>query len=197
LKKNEISCLYTLEGKDIKQYSEHNTLLLCKVFKNSLNIKETTWLLQMIEEPFNISYGSIIDSIIPIFKDRLVQPLAATWNTISIQVKEGKGLDVKDITGKSDPYIRIIYEVNEEIHKFKTKAKSKTIDPVWDEKEFEIQYDNNLHVIRVECYDKDYFGKDELIGTFVLTISKIPTNEEYSRWFSLKGRKKKSQSSYR
>jgi len=58
-------------------------------------------------------------------------------------------------------------------------------------KEFEIQYDNNLHVIRVECYDKDYFGKDELIGTFVLTISKIPTNEEYSRWFSLKGRKKK------
>jgi len=191
--KNEIVSTYTLEGnKDIKPYSDYNTLVLCKIYKNSLIVKENTWLIQMIEEPYNISYGSTIDTIIPTLKDKHVQPLAATWSSLFIKVKEGKGLDVKDITGKSDPYIRIKYDLNNEPKKWKTKAKYRTVDPVWeDDNDLEIPFDNNLHVLRVECYDKDFLGKDELIGQFMLTLSKIPTNEEYSRWFSLKGKKKK------
>jgi len=189
---NEIVSTYTLEGKDMKKFSDYNTLVLCKIYKNSLLLKESSWLIQLIEEPFNVSYGNTIDTLIPVVKDQHVQPLAATWSSLSIKVKEGKGLDVKDITGKSDPYIRIKYDLNNEPHKWKTKAQHRTIDPVWgDDNELEIPYDFNLNVLLVECYDKDFLGKDELIGQFMLNLNKIPTNEEYSRWFSLKGRKKK------
>jgi len=132
-----------------------------------------------------------VDVLIPGLKDKHVQPYVATWNTLSIQILHGRGLAVKDITGKSDPYVRIIYEEDGEEKKYKTKAKQRSSDPDWDDKKFEIKYNDNLHVIRVECYDKDLLGKDDLIGTFPLIISKIPTNEEYSRWFTLKGRKKK------
>jgi hypothetical protein len=92
----------------------------------------------------------------------------------------GVKLDKKDFFGKSDPYLKLFRSIGEsqwtEIHK--TETVMKTLDPIWkpfELSEHELCNCDQSRPIRVECYDWDSVGSDELIGVFETTIRPLVT----------------------
>jgi len=68
---------------------------------------------------------------------------------LKIKAISGKDLVSKDITGKSDPYLRLFYAGQ----KYKSNTVKKSISPVWNE-EFTFVYQPDASLI-VQCYDRD------------------------------------------
>jgi len=99
--------------------------------------------------------------------------VAARDGVLHVKCVGGSDLLAADrITKKSDPYL--ILRCGSA--RFKTKIKSRTLRPTWNET-FEIPVSATQRLsgrVSFECRDHDKIGKDDFLGTATLKISDVP-----------------------
>ncbi|XP_022104260.1 extended synaptotagmin-2-like [Acanthaster planci] len=105
---------------------------------------------------------------------------------LRIHVIEAKNLVAKDLAllskGKSDPYC--IVRVGSQ--KFKTKAISKTLTPVWDKYFEAIVYQSHGQTMDIDVWDKDEGpGKDDFLGTLSLNVQHVADAGHLDAWLPL------------
>ena len=89
---------------------------------------------------------------------------------LHIHVVSAKSLMIADkITKSSDPFVKISGS-GLLCDSIKTDAKSKTLNPEWDEK-FETEFTYKLTELKFKVYDKDHFGDKEAIGKAILPVA--------------------------
>ncbi|KAK3096585.1 hypothetical protein FSP39_001493 [Pinctada imbricata] len=109
------------------------------------------------------------------------QPAA---NRLTVVVLKARNLPKMDITGLSDPYVKIylLYN-NQRIAKKKTHVKKRTLNPVFNESFlFDVPYNEGLQNISLEflLLDWDRMTKNEVIGR--LDIGTRTTGQELHHW---------------
>ncbi|CAG2067902.1 unnamed protein product, partial [Timema podura] len=87
----------------------------------------------------------------------------------SAQVLEARDLPVKDVTGSSDPYVKV-YLLPDRKKKYQTKVHRKNLNPVFNETFiFSVLYDDlRQRYLQFSVYDFDRFSRHDLIGQVVL-----------------------------
>eukprot|EP01133_Synstelium_polycarpum_P011489 gene11489-13399_t len=112
----------------------------------------------------------------------LTPPLGTTFLTapgggdLIVRIISAKNLVAADVNGKSDPYVRA--RSANGIEHFKTKSKSKTLNPTWNDT-YTIHMNHvEANMLILEVYDKDAIGKDDLIGYVGIDISLLPYGAE-------------------
>merc|ERR1712130_937770 len=101
---------------------------------------------------------------------------------LTVHVIEASNLLNKDIMGKSDPYVEILFE--------ETKVKSNTVNnslsPQWNFiSNFDVSGDDTSN-IKFSVFDADY-GKDQLLGSCSIYIKDALSELDSARWISLEG----------
>merc|ERR1712192_199665 len=101
---------------------------------------------------------------------------------LTVNVIEASNLKNKDILGKSDPYVEILFE--------ETTVKSSTVNnslsPQWNFiSNFDVTGDDS-NSIKFSVFDADY-GKDQLLGSCSLSIKDALSELDSARWISLGG----------
>eukprot|EP01130_Rhizamoeba_saxonica_P018502 TRINITY_DN928_c0_g1_i2.p1 TRINITY_DN928_c0_g1~~TRINITY_DN928_c0_g1_i2.p1 ORF type:complete len:189 (-),score=39.12 TRINITY_DN928_c0_g1_i2:51-617(-) len=167
---------------------------MCAIEKYKRN-----WQCTVMSVPADLRYGQVVDILVPRLNDlNIVRPLVPLWSSIVISIKKGAGLAAKDLNGKSDPFVMVstVIEQQQEVI-FKTKIKHETLNPVWKDATFQLDYSPDLSILHFNVKDHDRFTDDENLGWFEVDISCIPMNQVHERWFPLnlevssKNRKKK------
>ncbi|XP_071497599.1 synaptotagmin-7-like isoform X1 [Diadema antillarum] len=108
---------------------------------------------------------------------------APTAGRITISVLKCANLAAKDITGKSDPYVKIWHmHKDKRIEKKKTVVKYHTLNPVYNESfVFNIPLDRIRDTtFVVSVVDKDRLSKNDMIGGILLGARASPS--EMSHW---------------
>ncbi|XP_014791402.1 synaptotagmin-11 [Octopus bimaculoides] len=109
------------------------------------------------------------------------QPAA---NRLTVVVLKARNLPKMDVTGLSDPYVKIYLLYNgQRIAKKKTHVKKRTLNPVFNESFlFDVPYNEGLHSISLEflLLDFDRMTKNEVIGR--LEIGSRTTGQELHHW---------------
>uniref|UniRef100_A0A2H1VPC2 SFRICE_012529 n=1 Tax=Spodoptera frugiperda TaxID=7108 RepID=A0A2H1VPC2_SPOFR len=82
---------------------------------------------------------------------------------------EARDLPIKDVTGSSDPYIKV-FLLPDRKKKFQTKVHRKNLNPVFNETFlFSVPYEElRQRYIQFSVYDFDRFSRHDLIGHVVL-----------------------------
>merc|ERR1712130_101778 len=101
---------------------------------------------------------------------------------LTVHLIEASNLLNKDIMGKSDPYVEILFE--------ETKVKSNTVNnslsPQWNFiSNFDVTGDDTSS-IKFSVFDAD-FGKDQLLGSCSISIKDALSQLDSARWISLEG----------
>merc|ERR1712037_432874 len=101
---------------------------------------------------------------------------------LTVHVIEASNLLNKDIMGKSDPYVEILFE--------ETKVKSSTVtnssSPQWNFiSNFDVTGDDTSS-ITFSVFDADY-GKDQLLGSCSVSIKDALSELDSARWIPLEG----------
>merc|ERR1712130_788370 len=101
---------------------------------------------------------------------------------LTVHLIEASNLLNKDIMGKSDPYVEILFE--------ETKVKSNTVNnsllPQWNFiSNFDVSGDDTSN-IKFSVFDADY-GKDQLLGSCSISIKDALSEMDSARWISLEG----------
>lgn len=109
------------------------------------------------------------------------QPAA---NRLTVVVLKARNLPKMDITGLSDPYIKVylLYN-NQRIAKKKTHVKKRTLNPVYNESFlFDVPYNEGLANISLEflVLDWDRMTKNEVVGR--LEIGSKASSQEIHHW---------------
>ncbi|XP_078332885.1 synaptotagmin-7-like isoform X3 [Crassostrea virginica] len=102
------------------------------------------------------------------------QPAVGRLNIIVMKCKD---LKAKDITGASDPYVKMWLKFgNNRVEKKKTSIKMRTLNPVYNESFFfEIPWDKIREAaIEVIVMDFDKVGRNEMIGKIILSSKSGP-----------------------
>lgn len=98
--------------------------------------------------------------------------LSLFYSFISIQ---GKDLPAKDLSGTSDPYVRVTL-LPDKKHRLETKIKRRTLNPRWNEtfyfEGFPIQK-LNTRVLHLHVFDYDRFSRDDSIGEVFLPLCQV------------------------
>merc|ERR1712088_740345 len=101
---------------------------------------------------------------------------------LTVHVIEASNLRNKDIMGKSDPYVEVLFE--------DTKVQSQTVNnnlsPQWD---FTSNFDasgDSTSTIQFNVFDADY-GKDQSLGSCSISIKDAISQLDSARWISLGG----------
>lgn len=107
--------------------------------------------------------------------------------SLTIEVAEARKLASTDAVGQMDPYVRLT--VGGSAHPIVGRTKTDTdggTDPVWNERLVFDVVDH--HELRIEVFDADLIGKDDVIGA--VTTSLLPVFKKGFRdhWFPLKRR---------
>ncbi|KAK6626340.1 hypothetical protein RUM43_006651 [Polyplax serrata] len=86
-----------------------------------------------------------------------------------VKVLEARDLPIKDVSGSSDPYIKV-YLLPDRKKKFQTKVHRKNLNPVFNETFiFSVNYEDLHHrYLQFSVYDFDRFSRHDLIGQVVL-----------------------------
>ncbi|VVD02328.1 unnamed protein product [Leptidea sinapis] len=86
-----------------------------------------------------------------------------------IKIFEGRDLPIKDVTGSSDPYIKV-FLLPDRKKKFQTKVHRKNLNPVFNETFlFSVPYEElRQRYLQFSVYDFDRFSRHDLIGHVVL-----------------------------
>lgn len=90
---------------------------------------------------------------------------------LTVIVMKAKDLKAKDITGSSDPYVKIwLHFGSTKIEKKKTNIKMRSLNPVYNESFiFEIPWEKIREAsLEVSVMDFDKLGRNELIGKVIL-----------------------------
>ncbi|KAK0183487.1 hypothetical protein PV327_001524 [Microctonus hyperodae] len=86
-----------------------------------------------------------------------------------VKVLEARGLPIKDVSGSSDPYVKI-YLLPDRKKKFQTKVHRKNLNPIFNERFiFSVPYEDlRERYLQFSVYDFDRFSRHDLIGQVVL-----------------------------
>ncbi|XP_034937732.1 synaptotagmin-10-like isoform X2 [Chelonus insularis] len=86
-----------------------------------------------------------------------------------VRVLSAEGLPIKDVTGSSDPYVKI-YLLPDRKKKYQTKVHRKNLNPMFNETFiFSVPYDDlKERYLQFSVYDFDRFSRHDLIGQVVL-----------------------------
>ncbi|GMT16766.1 hypothetical protein PFISCL1PPCAC_8063 [Pristionchus fissidentatus] len=104
-------------------------------------------------------------------------------NQLSITVIQAEDLPGMDMSGTSDPYVKV-YLLPEKKKKFETKVHRKTLNPVFNEI-FIFKVPFNEITSKTLCfsvYDFDRFSKHDQIGQVLIPLGKIDLGKVIEEW---------------
>ncbi|XP_059481510.1 synaptotagmin-7 isoform X3 [Neocloeon triangulifer] len=108
--------------------------------------------------------------------------------TLILRIIQGKELPAKDLSGTSDPYVRVTL-LPDKKHRLETKIKRRTLNPRWNEtfyfEGFPIQKLQS-RVLHLHVFDYDRFSRDDSIGEVFLPLCQVDFSEKPSFWKALK-----------
>jgi hypothetical protein len=97
-----------------------------------------------------------------------------------VTVHKAVELAAADLTGTSDPYV-IVAGVNTQsgttVSSFKTKHKSMTLNPVWDEETYVCYVRKNDSIV-LTVVDHDLVGAHDFLGQVTIPLTSAPTNSQ-------------------
>ena len=98
-----------------------------------------------------------------------------------VRIERGTDLAAKDISGTSDPYVKVIYGTEE---KYVTSIVDSTLNPVWNETFTFFTEDLNVPLY-FRVFDRDRIGRDEAMGSTKLDLWKLPFERLYGATLDL------------
>lgn len=108
--------------------------------------------------------------------------------TLILKILQGKELPAKDLSGTSDPYVRVTL-LPDKKHRLETKIKRRTLNPRWNEtfyfEGFPIQKLQS-RVLHLHVFDYDRFSRDDSIGEVFLPLCQVDFAGKQSFWKALK-----------
>uniref|UniRef100_A0A8C1G950 Synaptotagmin Ib n=1 Tax=Cyprinus carpio TaxID=7962 RepID=A0A8C1G950_CYPCA len=103
-----------------------------------------------------------------------------------VGVVEAEGLAAMDISGTSDPYVKV-YLLPDKKKKFETKVHRKTLDPTFNEHfTFKVPYaELGGKTLVMTVYDFDRFSKHDAIGDVRVQMNKVDFSQLTEEWRDL------------
>ena len=101
---------------------------------------------------------------------------------VKLCILEAKDLKPLDFNGKSDPYCIVSIDGK---HKQTSSYKPNTLDPVWNE-DFILPVVSREEIIKIEVYDRDTYGADDLEGIVHISLKELLHQENVDDWLGLK-----------
>ncbi|XP_076363459.1 synaptotagmin-7-like isoform X2 [Tachypleus tridentatus] len=103
---------------------------------------------------------------------------------LTLKIIQAKGLPAKDITGTSDPYVRICL-LPDKKHKLETKVKHRTLSPRWNETFYFEGYPLaklQKSILYLHVFDYDRFSRDDPIGDVYLPLAQVDLSKKPTFW---------------
>jgi NIMA (never in mitosis gene a)-related kinase len=123
-----------------------------------------------------VSFPNCNPSLKKLPEHQLVEIMRKDYKTLSVLLKKATSLAAKDKNGLSDPYCEIA--IGDRV--LKSSIIYKSLNPVWNEV-FDFEILDNDKKLNINCWDKDFFGRDFEGGASVditKLIRGVPTDFE-------------------